>query len=210
MLAVSKMLKPVLSPRTSERVFEAAYKTPSKISMPLKCLSSDVAEFSSAGLKQPYCAIKTTGREKEYTQIGINVDIGQGCLHFGSPGEVLKSYGFDTCAPLAIRSSDGSKFALGHIDSQSTVDELVLGIRKNMTSSEIKDASFYYMRGAETLHPEAKLGNFAIETIEKVFNALGVKGQYCGKLNTGFEDVIATKNSIKVVDENNINKIFQA
>jgi hypothetical protein len=66
------------------------------------------------------------------------------------------------------------------------------------------------MRGAETLHPEAKLGSFAIETIEKVFNVLGVKGQYCGKLKTGFEDVIATKNSIKVIDEDNINKIFQA
>jgi hypothetical protein len=183
-----------------------------KINPSLMKLSTDTVRFahcvnskakSSVGLTEiegSYNLLRM-GRSQNYTKSGNCVDVGQGCIYAGAKTEKIKSYGFDSCAPFIVLSKKSGKCILGHIDSQSTADEIVKHVKNNFNPEEIKEASYHYLRGAETFHPEKKLGDFAINTIEDALNSLGVKGKYHGQLKTGLEDVVVRENSVNVIDE---------
>lgn len=132
-----------------------------------------------------------------YKIIGDNVEVGQGCIFVGNQKQVLSSYGFDTCSPfIMITKDNNNKRILGHIDSMTDPEEIVQAVKANFAPKEIENASFYYLRGAETLSPGENLGRFAVSTIEKALSILNVKGSYLGQLKTGFEDILVSSKGL--------------
>lgn len=134
-------------------------------------------------------------KSNNYTKFGVNIDVGQGCIYVGEADEIVKSYGFDSCAPFAMINGQGKRKVLGHIDVNTKPKEIYWHIKNNFSDKEIQGASYHYWRGAETLHPKDKLGSFAIETIQKALKLLGVEGKYEGALETGFEDIIIKRSN---------------
>lgn len=149
--------------------------------------------------------LKSFARENAYRIIGNKVEVGQGCIFVGNPTQELVSFGFDTCAPFIMLSKKDGKQVLGHIDAESTPQEIAKKIQAHFAPKEIESASFYYYRGADMLAPGQNLGQLAINKIEEALNLLGVKGHCPGRLST-FDKVIVDSEGIKIERFNKIEK----
>lgn len=148
-------------------------------------------------------------RSTYYRKIGSGVEVGQGCIYTGYSNERLYSDCFETCAPIAITTTKDAKRILGHVDSATKPEEIVDAVRNAFSQKEIENASYIYYRGAEKMSPDAKLGQFAIDTIEQALDILGVKGNYKGQLKSGFEKIIISRTGVKLQDSMLLNEVHR-
>ena len=146
-------------------------------------------------------------RSLDYTKIGNNVDVGQGCIYVGKPKEVLESWGFVICSPFIMQARNG-KNVLGHIDVLTKPEEIVETIKTHFAPKEIENARFSYYSGPYCDEEEGHYRSCAVKTIENALKLLGVKGENKGVMPSG--KIIVDSNGAGVsFDKPFVRKIFE-